>query len=1530
MRIYILSGQCPSILSYSHFEERFARANHKSPGFLAPYVAGARNFADRKGLMRRTYSLQELRMFTTLGLSIQTSYPDYGAITNHPPVTYGKVIDPDDYAWGLDKHRIQTPPAGNASFYTTTTTCQEVTIVLNDQPGQGLITGYDPIAGTSTGHALNVSDPDGDHLYVYNYQVWNINGCGPDATNPGTITLNAAGDIITFKPRDNFKGRATLAFHLYDGTDKGSFIVINVDVYKNCNCWAEPCQMVVNGSFEAGTDYNRWDAASGTYLMPAMVADQTNMWQNYVEFSGPHDQVLPDGMEPLEYTTPIGGPQSIVENYTPGYCYGAFASYNTSLPAFIGGVGHPSFPVPATPIVSGVPNTRFAISGTGRNNIWSSNRYEANMTLSKPMVSGAKYNVSFRYYMSDWTYPGSNSVPAAQFTNHSLELYFSNTLFLGYLPSPSGANLISPAASGISWSGANAWQNFPAGGGTSSFIYNGSSGDEYMRIIYARSNTPGANYFLYDDVSLERDITPIITANFGLCLPGVLTATVVGPGITFQWYDGAGTSVPISGATSSTLNVTHYGTYTVVTSDGCGCAKATEFKFSPCVRFTDDIQGSPTVISGTIDASNPLPTAGASNSYYICAPLTIDVNTTFTNANVLIAPNVSITVNNSALLTINNSHLATCPGTTEMWQGINLATDWGYVHVIGGSLIEDAEHAISQYNPAGNHSLIPGRYVIKTDNAVFNRNKFAIAVGHSYDLFQDYLFRNTVFTSRDLDNYGSFVNWDRPYALKNLTAPAAIPPFDLQNNVNGYYQPLPCKDGTDPIAGIELRNVGNTTGGTTGPTSWVFDGITIGDKSDERYRNLFDNMRCGVEGYESNVYVENSSFCLMHKYVYQGSPWGGIGVFARNLYPDPQILKTELRIATGAREPRNEFYDNVSGTESYNMYKALVSQAYVATNNTTLNTIGFGQTGIAMRSNDFQQLDAEYNTVHDCVNGIYLSTDPNNAGVKGNMFVEHNYISGTTGANYSLSNTGILVDELTPGSVGLGSPYTVNISENTVRDVFNGIVLYNIQNRGVNILNNIVKLQNDAANQVQYGIFHANSSFTVTNYNDVSSSVSTNDNARGMFFSGNFSKPSVGCNNVYTIGRGFEFVTYQPNTFWSRNTMDDNLKGLVHGGAIGQQGNVYLSNGNRWLTNIGFWSLSSNRLQTYAVSSAASSSPLYVLNGASFQEDPTVNDGLPNYYAYSHTGFPTPPTPASIFYSSGSRYGTTCTTEYKPIYYYRMALQQVAQDSVNYGCHQQREAWMAQLAMYKELRSDTTLTDSSTILKSFVSTAAGSRFEWLYKIEQSVANAQDSVTDTLLAYLPTLAGTTSGSCKVKVLDCHGGDSIMAHYLEYYHLYKSYRDSTFNGTDTAMLDWLCNLCPRISGLVIYHARSLMEKLTNKVHIYDDSCPEECDDNSGGGGQGGNSGRIAQTRIIPQQYSLVPNPNDGNFTLTQLQNDENPASIKVYNILGALVHTSYIIFESNAANLHLSNLAPGMYYITVRDVSGATYKLSFVKK
>jgi hypothetical protein len=82
--------------------------------------------------------------------------------------------------------------------------------------------------------------------------------------------------------------------------------------------------------------------------------------------------------------------------------------------------------------------------------------------------------------------------------------------------------------------------------------------------------------------------------------------------------------------------------------------------------------------------------------------------------------------------------------------------------------------------------------------------------------------------------------------------------------------------------------------------------------------------------------------------------------------------------------------------------------------------------------------------------------------------------------------------------------------------------------------------------------------------------------------------------------------------------------------------------------------------------------------------------------------------------------------------------------------------------------------------------------------------------------------------------------------------------------------------------------------------------------------------------PQQYTLMPNPNDGYIQLRQLKQDNDPVSVSVYNSLGAIIYKDTKAFEAGSTFVNLSGVASGMYYMILHDSKGTAYTLRFVKK
>ena len=81
---------------------------------------------------------------------------------------------------------------------------------------------------------------------------------------------------------------------------------------------------------------------------------------------------------------------------------------------------------------------------------------------------------------------------------------------------------------------------------------------------------------------------------------------------------------------------------------------------------------------------------------------------------------------------------------------------------------------------------------------------------------------------------------------------------------------------------------------------------------------------------------------------------------------------------------------------------------------------------------------------------------------------------------------------------------------------------------------------------------------------------------------------------------------------------------------------------------------------------------------------------------------------------------------------------------------------------------------------------------------------------------------------------------------------------------------------------------------------------------------------------QKYQLFPNPNDGNFIISQLVPDYQPVQGEIWDAIGKSVYKGDLIFNGGIDNLHLVNYAPGLYLLKLYDSNGRIFSFKFVKE
>ncbi len=79
---------------------------------------------------------------------------------------------------------------------------------------------------------------------------------------------------------------------------------------------------------------------------------------------------------------------------------------------------------------------------------------------------------------------------------------------------------------------------------------------------------------------------------------------------------------------------------------------------------------------------------------------------------------------------------------------------------------------------------------------------------------------------------------------------------------------------------------------------------------------------------------------------------------------------------------------------------------------------------------------------------------------------------------------------------------------------------------------------------------------------------------------------------------------------------------------------------------------------------------------------------------------------------------------------------------------------------------------------------------------------------------------------------------------------------------------------------------------------------------------------------QEYSLYPNPNNGNIFVLQKNADNNAVSAQILDALGKQVYKEQLLFSAKKAQINLQGIMPGLYVLELRDSKGNDFMLKFV--
>jgi len=333
------------------------------------------------------------------------------------------------------------------------------------------------------------------------------------------------------------------------------------------------------------------------------------------------------------------------------------------------------------------------------------------------------------------------------------------------------------------YSTANAWQSY-----TVTFTFTGSIAQQYIYfgagLLTIGGVTQSSNFTYLDNISVqESSLNGIDGGNQSICLSTTKTLTNATTGGTWSSSNPLKASIDAStGLVTANAVGTTTITYTVNNAT-TGCTNTTKINLTidACCLSSTDTKIAGTAATPAIVSSISYP----SKSYYIANDITIQGTVNFTDANVLVAPGVKITVDDNAVFNIASSHFYSC---TDMWQGIYTTSSTAKINITSSatrsSLIEDAKEAVSCYFPTGGSS-ITGK-LLSVSNTIFNRNNVSIKInnfqqGVAGTINLPFSYQNTAFTSRNIGFTKATLTWP---TVANFITPNSSVPYTLNQIPN--------------------------------------------------------------------------------------------------------------------------------------------------------------------------------------------------------------------------------------------------------------------------------------------------------------------------------------------------------------------------------------------------------------------------------------------------------------------------------------------------------------------------------------------------------------------------------------------------------------------------------------------------------------------------------------------------------------------------------------------------------------------------
>ncbi len=998
------------------------------------------------------------------------------------------------------------------------------------------------------------------------------------------------------------------------------------------------------------------------------------------------------------------------------------------------------------------------------------------------------------------------------------------------------------------------------------------TGTGALTYVWQPGNISGGNVVVNPSASTTYVVTGtdvngcIATANVAVIATPIPINLVVSNNI----YCGSGSIITPSGANSYLLqpgNIISNGIpfvvnpstptiYTVYGTDINGCTGSAQVTINPsssggiCANL--HTSGTPiTVLANT----SFIAIAGVYIGYnFTCfgdIVIPNNTSTTFKNCTFMMGPGTSIKLGTKSAVGIDNSHLYGC---TNMWQGIIMPGQIGAKLIMRNTLVEDAFWGV-RVAAAGSTGSQNFPNTLDVSNCIFNANSTDIDYANTNT--NQLTVAKTAFTSRCL-------SYDPPSAaLPNITANFYT--TDLANAP--FVQPL---DGLQaPLYGLYMYEFASVPG--------------QGSQIDLKTVNIFDKHAVGIRTINfSNLKIEKQIFVEGMQGDKQLTPVSNVGIllFNSNYTPTATSPNNNFLISIGNIGNKGNKFDKLD----YGIYANAPNLSAIRTDVKYNTFTAMKNTGIYYTGVPYTGSSTFLPAPHNIANNNF--TDCKNTAItiinstKTNMRIANNSINNPL--NPAIEYKGIVISEISNPST---AQYLV--SNNTINNVNKGIKVDNTY--GVNVNNNTINLVPSTTSFFNFaqGITLKNCNVPIAKGNNITGLYTVSNIALDMGFNvSDCPKGQYTCNTIKNTLLGTMYNGQNVGSVVRQNTFNRHLIAiyLANNGFIDIQG----SNTPTGAVDNQFFNIGATQYHTYAaLSSIGPNSNFFVRNNLNFTMPNNSSDGTSVPIVITNVAAPSP-------------YINECSNIFNFLQN-SGGLSPLANAIANPGLFNAtlvRENHTSKRQLYKELLNMTAVPNAT--LQAFKTANTSSSLGRFTMVDSTISNYFDGNTGALVQAQTFNTFTTA-------------NSVENYQKQFNTLYLQYlQTNSLNASGIAQVNTIAALCPYTDGTVVWQARAFAKLFNDSLEFYN-----TCENiNLPTTASSSRMGMITdETTAVTELISgkLIPNPNDGNFTLL-LDKEVDELSLKVFDITGKEVCNNAMT-NTNNIQLNCVELKNGIYIVKV---------------